>query len=222
VTVRINIGCGQTPTAGWENFDNSIGVLLARTPALLRLAKWLRILNRQQLQFAEFAARARIAWADATRRIPARTGSVDVLYSSHMLEHLSREGAARFLRLAYTALAPGGIIRIAVPDLRHHIDAYLANGDADEFMRNTLLGKEYAPGIFGRVMHLVLGERHHQWMYDGRSLCAMLIDAGFEDVHVLPAGRTGIPDPGQLDLAERSPESVFVEARKRRDPARTA
>jgi SAM-dependent methyltransferase len=220
MTVRINIGCGQTPTAGWDNFDNSIGVLLARSPAALRVAKWLRILNRQQIQFAEFAARARIAWADATRRIPARTGSVDVLYSSHMLEHLSRDGAAKFLRIAHTALAPGGIIRIAVPDLRYHVEAYLASGDADTFMRHTLLGKEQGAGFLGRVLHLIVGERHHQWMYDGRSLCAMLTAAGFEDARVLPAGITGIPDPGQLDLAERSPESVFVEARKRSDPAR--
>jgi hypothetical protein len=64
-------------------------------------------------------------------------------------------------------------------------------------------------------MHLALGEREHQWMYDGVSLCAMLVDAGFEDARVLPAGSAGIPDPGQLDLAERWPESVFIEARKR-------
>ena len=82
-------------------------------------------------------------------------------------------------------------------------------------MRHTLLGKEHSAGLFGRLLLLVLGERHHQWMYDGPSLCAMLIEAGFESAQVLPAGITSIPNPGQLDLAERSPESVFVEARKR-------
>ena len=26
---RINIGCGSSPTAGWNNFDNSLSVRLA-------------------------------------------------------------------------------------------------------------------------------------------------------------------------------------------------
>ena len=44
----------------------------------------------------------------------------------------------------------------------------------------------------------------------------MLTAVGFEDARVLPDGITGIANPGSLDLAERSPESVFVEARRPR------
>jgi hypothetical protein len=51
-------------------------------------------------------------------------------------------------------------------------------------------------------------------MYDGPSLCRLLEQQGFRDVRVWPAGETGIPIPGDLNLRERSPESVFVEARK--------
>lgn len=32
--VRINIGCGQTPTNGWENFDNSFSLRLSKIPLL--------------------------------------------------------------------------------------------------------------------------------------------------------------------------------------------
>ncbi len=214
--MRMNIGCGQTPTAGWNNYDNSIAVLLANVPGVVSLARRLRLLDARQYEFAEFAGHAKIQWADGTRRIPAPPGSVDVLYTSHMLEHLTRADAVRFLRLALTALAPGGLVRIAVPDLRHHVDAYLKDGDAEAFMRNILLGKEHAVGFVARMKLLLLGERHHQWMYDGRSLCAMLTAVGFEDARVLPDGITGIANPGSLDLAERSPESVFVEARRPR------
>ena len=34
MTVRINIGCGKTPTNGWINFDNSPAIKLANSPFL--------------------------------------------------------------------------------------------------------------------------------------------------------------------------------------------
>ena len=49
-------------------------------------------------------------------------------------------------------------------------------------------------------------------MYDGKSLCNLLSSAGFEEPRILETGLTTIPDPGMLDLKERSHESVFVEA----------
>ncbi len=49
-------------------------------------------------------------------------------------------------------------------------------------------------------------------MYDGDSLAKLVLEAGFADVLVVPAGSTRITDPGKLDLAERAEESVYVEA----------
>ena len=52
-------------------------------------------------------------------------------------------------------------------------------------------------------------------MYDGRSLARLLVESGFVGATVMPAGTTNIPDPGSLDLEERSEESVYVEAMQR-------
>ena len=35
-TVRVNVGCGSSPTPGWVNFDNSLSVRAARWPLLCR------------------------------------------------------------------------------------------------------------------------------------------------------------------------------------------
>jgi len=32
--MRVNIGCGQSPTPGWINFDNSLTVKIARSSLL--------------------------------------------------------------------------------------------------------------------------------------------------------------------------------------------
>jgi hypothetical protein len=52
-------------------------------------------------------------------------------------------------------------------------------------------------------------------MYDGESLCRLLSELGFVDAKVAEPGTTIIPNPAPLNLCERCPESVFVEARKR-------
>ena len=47
---QINIGCGQTPTEGWINFDNSPAIKLAKSPLKLRLAKMLGFLQSRRLK----------------------------------------------------------------------------------------------------------------------------------------------------------------------------
>ncbi len=51
-------------------------------------------------------------------------------------------------------------------------------------------------------------------MYDGKSLCRLLREAGFEGFSVMPPGRTMIPDPEPLNLREREDKSVYVEGIK--------
>lgn len=210
--LRVNVGCGSTPTAGWVNFDNSMTVRIARRRLLKAILRTLRLVSEQQLEFARVASAQGIRWADATRRIPLGDSSAEVLYSSHMLEHLDCDGALRFLQEARRVLQPGGILRIAVPDLRALVNAYLADGDADRFLRDSLLTVPARRSLGDRIRFAVLGERHHLWMYDGESLRRLLEANGFRNASIMPPAKTMIRDPGPLNLTERAEESVFVEA----------
>jgi predicted SAM-dependent methyltransferase len=212
--MRINVGCGQTPTPGWRNFDNSPSLRLASIAVLPDLLHRLGLLNRAQYQFMRFARDHQIEYGDATKGLPVGEASVDVLYSSHMLEHLDRREASEFLREAYRILRPGGILRIAVPDLERQIAEYQESGDADAFVEGMHLCVSRPRSLAGRLSLLVTGTRHHQWMYDGRSLSRLLQEHGFVKAEVLPAGQTRIDSPGALDLAERASESLYVEAEK--------
>lgn len=62
---------------------------------------------------------------DISRPLPFADDSVDVCYSSHVLEHLPRPLARRFLLDCRRALKPGGIARLAVPDLAGITQSYL-------------------------------------------------------------------------------------------------
>ena len=50
-------------------------------------------------------------------KLPFKDGSLDVIYHSHVLEHLDKLLARKFIADCYRVLKKGGIIRIAVPDL---------------------------------------------------------------------------------------------------------
>ncbi|MYL82952.1 glycosyltransferase [Desulfovibrio aerotolerans] len=79
------------------------------------------------------------------RGVPFADALFDAVYHSHVLEHFSRKGAAFFLRECLRALVPGGVLRVAVPDLEGAARAYLKA--LDEACHD-------APGA---------GERH-EWM----------------------------------------------------------
>lgn len=57
--------------------------------------------------------------------IPFATQSVDVVYHSHLLEHLPKNEAPAFLQECFRVLLPGGILRVVVPDLEQIVRLYL-------------------------------------------------------------------------------------------------
>ncbi len=62
---------------------------------------------------------------DIRKPLPFASGQVDVCYASHVLEHLPRSSARDFLQECHRILAPGGIIRLAVPDIESIASAYI-------------------------------------------------------------------------------------------------
>ena len=177
--VRVNVGCGQTPTPGWRNFDNSFTLRLAGWPLAAGAAARLGFLDGGQRGYLEFLRSSGVAWADATRRIPLKDGAADVVYTSHMVEHLDRDEAADFLAEARRVLCEGGIIRVAVPDVGLLIEKYLSHGDADRFVEETFLAVPRKKGLLARLKYSLVGSRNHLWMYDAQSLSAALARAGF-------------------------------------------
>ena len=214
--LRVNIGCGQAPTQGWRNFDNSLSLLLSRIPLLPELLLKLKLLDTSQYQYIRFVSENDIEYGDATTGLPLPAQSVEVLYSSHMLEHLDREEADVFLEEAFRVLCLGGIIRIAVPDIKKQVERYIESDNADDFIESTLLCLARPKSLAQRLRLLLVGTRNHQWMYDGNSLSRLLHNHGFVKIEVMPAGQTKISDYEPLNLQEQVSESVYVEAEKPR------
>lgn len=212
--MKLNVGCGQTPTHGWLNFDNSPSLRFSKFPFLPELFNKAGLINSSQYEFITFARKNNILYGDATKRLPVPNESCDALYSSHMLEHLDRHAVSRFFKESVRILKPGGILRISVPDISKRVEQYKKSGDADTFIESTLLCDDYINTFTKRLIYLLIGTRHHRWMYDGNSLSRLFQINGFTSIKVMQPGQTSIKNYQPLDLYEKAEESVFVEGEK--------
>jgi SAM-dependent methyltransferase len=206
--LRLNLGCGTTAPAGWVNIDRSPGLLVARYPAVRSLAKRIHALRQPQ---ASVEWPTNVVRHDITKSLPFESGSVDFVYSSHALEHLAREDAVKLIAECRRVLKPGGVLRLALPDLRALVDRYLQDPDpkaADRFIEGSGLGFLRQPRGVDRVLELVSGARH-KWMYDASSLRSLCQEQGFQPVVSCTFRQGLVPDLAEVEHRE---DSLFLEA----------
>lgn len=73
--LRVNVGCGQTPTTGWRNFDNSPSLRISKIPMLPLILRSTGFVNKDQAKFIQFAREHFIEFGDIIKAflsIPAR------------------------------------------------------------------------------------------------------------------------------------------------------
>jgi hypothetical protein len=130
-----------------------------------------------------------------------------------MFEYFDKKEADSFFKEAKRTLVQNGILRIAVPDIGYLVNNYLNDGDADKFMVGTCLRVTRPKSLSERLRYVLFGDRINAfWMYDGRSLCRLLMENGFKEPQVMAPGTTRIVSPKPLNLYERYPGYVYVEA----------
>lgn len=205
---RVNVGSGPEAAPGWVNIDASWQAWLAARPRLARLAR--RVTGRQVGHWSPA-----IVCHDVRRPLPFADGAAAIVFASHVVEHLSRAEAVRFLRDARRVLCRGGVCRIIVPDVEAIARTYLrraAEGDedgSDQLMEQLHVhgrGGDAASGWLNAYRRWTAFD-HHKWMYDARGACRLLREAGFADVRQREYLESAIPR-AWLELVER-PDRVL-------------
>ncbi len=62
---------------------------------------------------------------DILQTLPVPDSSIDVVYASHLLEHLAPHEVPRFMGELFRILKPSGILRVVVPDLEQIVSEYI-------------------------------------------------------------------------------------------------
>lgn len=161
--VRINIGCRKSIIRGWDNYDNSLSIKLAFLPTWI-IQKLNYVLRDEVISYVLWLKSHDVKFLDARKKFPMNNGSIDTKYTSHMLEHLSKEDAERFLAEALRVLSVNGVLRIAAPDLSKLIRDYNSKRDADEFMSKMMVTPPQLSRFSAKITRLLSGFRHHQWV----------------------------------------------------------
>jgi predicted SAM-dependent methyltransferase len=210
--LRLNIGCGEKVLQGFVNLDNSPSLWLANNKVLSWLATFLGVLNKENLFLIEFYKKNKIMRCDLRKGLPYSNASVDIIYSSHVFEHLEKREAQAFLKEAKRCLRPDtGCLRLIVPSLEFIIGEYQETQDADYFVTRLVMATPVPETILQKLVQLFFGFRHHLWMYDTNSLSKIVAAAGFDRVNVLGPGETTMSNIGGLNLNERGSESIILE-----------
>lgn len=96
--------------------------------------------------------------------LPFEDGGVDVVYHSHLIEHLPSRNGAELLRECHRILRPNGIIRIVVPDLENIARAYLSALDEAEKGGNDTLHSWTRMELVDQAARSVSGGEMAPWL----------------------------------------------------------
>ena len=104
----------------------------------------------------DMTSRCDLFW-DLRVPLPFPTDSVDRIYSSHLLEHLTFEEGQRLLSECRRVLKSGGEISVCVPDARRFIECYMGTvqiprdefGGTDAYFETTSIDAVYYVAYMG-------------------------------------------------------------------------
>jgi predicted SAM-dependent methyltransferase len=216
--MKLNLGCGSVRPQGWINTDSSLNANLQKIPVVGKM-----ITKRfNDVVYDD----SNMIYMNLNKRWKYADNSVDIVYASHLFEHLSLKSADLFLKESFRCLKPGGVIRIVVPDLykicKRYISEYESgNEKASEFILWAInMHREGQYGVnLSPVKKLVLewqGYPHqHKFMYDEKSLALKFRAQGFTDILSLEYGVSKyINEIKDVEGKTESYLSVYLEGKK--------
>ncbi len=216
--VLLHLGCGPfvEPTR-WIDCDGSWNARVNSWPK--PLAALLRGIAKKA-GGGQRPLPGHIRYFDLRKRFPFPDESVDAIYAAHVWEHLTLSVAKHATAECYRVLKPGGVLRLAVPNLRDAVENYVNSKDPEAALElNKKLYcrplEECRSWIYG--VYLALTDfHHHKFMCDPKQLTSVFIKSGFRNAGEKAYLQIEIEEIADVELETRigRNKSFVVEARK--------
>ena len=201
---KLNIGCGPVQPPGWINIDGSIRAKLANRFWLLDRA----LVKARVLAETEFGPHVRIH--NLFKSLPFRNNTVSCIYAGEVWEHFEYPDTVRLTAECFRVLAPGGVLRICVPDgptfWGRYLDLYREQLEAPRDRRSARELRRHVEMYFKEIMTRrvwfgSLGHKH-KWQFDEIQLVELFEQAGFSAVDRMPYHVSRIPDVCNVERAD--------------------
>ena len=147
---------------------------------------------------------ANITW-DLKNGIPLQDNSVDLIYSSHLLEHIPFKELILFLKECRRVLKNNGVFSVCVPNAGNYLNAY--------FKGETFEIDYYPPALIetgskiDQINYIAYMDGHHRYLFDEENLINTLLTAGFKYAQLRNFD-------SNLDSKVRDYESIYAIAKK--------
>jgi SAM-dependent methyltransferase len=206
---KVQYGCGLSAPESWVNYDSSMTLKLQKLPILGSLVP--------SGPFGRFPENIQIG--DIVKGLPEKPSTVDLVYCSHVLEHLTFHEFQQALHNTYHMLKAGGIFRFVLPDLEAKAKAYIDSRDADaihRFMQDTYLGKASKDRSLKGFVRDYFRNDQHMWMWDFKSMKKALEAAGFTNIRRAHYGDSKYREFGEVEEESRWKNELGIECQKPR------
>jgi predicted SAM-dependent methyltransferase len=147
--------------------------------------------------------------ADIRKGLPLAAETIDYAVSIHALPEFAYSDLQMVLEELRRVLKPGGVLRLALPDLRRGIDAYL-RGDMDYFQ----VDPEEARSEGGRFIVHMLWYGYSRSLFTVDFMEELLEKSGFVDIRECAFQATASDFEQIVELDNRPDESFFIEAQR--------
>lgn len=200
--LKVHLGAFDQSVDGWMNTDVTPHMWVAKIPFVPLLLYKLRLIREEYYLKHQKKAFNKLHYLDITKKFPFAANSVNAVFSSHVIEHLSMNEVKSLIEEIHRCLVPGGICRVVVPDLEKIVNLY--NPEHPE----KFISEIYEASPKGK--YDVRGSHHSA--FTGPLLKKLFKAVGFKEVNELSYKVGKCPDLEKLD--NRPEESIFFEAIK--------
>ncbi len=121
---------------------------------------------------------------DISIKLPFKSDTAQFILAEHVVEHVSMHQAMAFFKECYRVLAPGGVVRIAVPSVEQVM--MYADDDYMKFVSKWTGGEVSLRAAMGAILHA----HGHQMAWTESLLRASLFYAGFERLQSATPGQS--------------------------------
>ncbi|MFZ6034778.1 MAG: class I SAM-dependent methyltransferase [Patescibacteria group bacterium] len=179
--IKLHVGCGNNYYEDWINIDKN---------------------EDNKIQ------RIDIVW-DMNDELPIKDNSVDFIYNEHFIEHLTADQGIRLMKDFYRVLKPGGVLRIATPDLDYIIFRYIFFWRRQEWIDKY--GFSWVKSN-AELINICFRSWGHQYLYNGKELKRRLYESGFSKLRRESLYKSKLPD--LMNLETRKESDLIIEAIK--------
>ena len=143
--------------------------------------------------------------ADLAGGLPFASGVAKLMHTEDLIDQLTLEKAAAFLRECHRILAPGGVLRVLTPDMGKLARLYLDDPEQLKTLWKHFVGVPLLLDSAGEVFNLGMRFAGHTFLYDEETFRALAARCGF-DARRVDYRQSEVAELRGLDL--RSPENA--------------